>query len=92
MNAKQKDDYKDLIFDIKRVFEEVTAISNEPTEENKLIIVEKSEELLCLYKQKARFKRQRYDERLFTKTLSTLLTHRNNPDFITQMQKAYKRD
>ena len=92
MNAKQKDEYKDLIFDIKRVFEEVTAIPNEPTEENKLIVIEKSEELLSLYKQKARFKRQRYDERLFTKTLSTLLTHRNNPDFIKQMQKAYKRD
>ena len=92
MNEKQKEDYTFIIFEIKRVFEEVGALEKTNSEENKLIIIEKSEELLQLYKKKALYKRQRYDERLFVTTLGALLKHRNNPLFVKKMQEAFKRD
>ena len=91
MDSKQKERYTAIIVDIKRVFSEVSRLPKVATPENKQIMIEKSEELLLLYKEKWVYKRKRYDERLFVKTLQTIIKHKDNPEFIHNLQKAYSR-
>jgi len=91
LNEKQKEHYKEIIFEIKRVFSEVNALPRAKDPENKLLMIEKSEELLQLYEQKWKLKKKRYDEKLFCKTLAYILKHKDNPEFIAKMEKAYMR-
>ena len=91
MNGKQKEQYKEIVLEIKRVFSEVNNLPKERSSENALIMIEKSEELLTLYKEKWKVKRQRYDEKLFCKTLSYILKNKDNPTLIQKLEKAYQR-